>query len=162
MCVCEREREIEVRKSSEYLYNFYFKFFIRHIIYISISYLTTLCFLWGRISVCSFCVTICFHVLGKSAVSPVFDGSDTRKMRACSALKSQCPLFTGTFHFRYVCYVSSMCPTVLAELPFSQVQLSAIFACYGQGLVLVVLVASPGITWLELSQASYLLELQPH
>lgn len=158
MCVCVTE--IEVLKSSEYLYNFYFKF-IRHIIYISLSYLISLCFLWGCISVCSFCVTVCFHVLGKSAMSPVFDGSDTRKMRACSALKSQCPLFTRTLHFRYVCYVSSMCP-VLAELPFSQDQLSAIFACCGQGLVLVVLVASHGITWLELSQPSYLLELQPH
>lgn len=106
----------------------------------SLAVVFVLFFHLGNIPLSHFCLFVCFHILGKSAISPDLENSGFTKKRSCGPI-AQYPLFIRVRCFRNVPYVGYMCPTIVAGPHLPPVQLAAIahFSYCGQGLVPMLL-----------------------
>ena len=88
-------------KSSEYLYDHCFKYYIRHVTYVYFAWISgcyfSSRFIWEKflcLLTLSKCFA-CFSVLGKSATSSVLEGNGLMKKRFCSALQCSVPCSQG-------------------------------------------------------------------
>lgn len=139
---------------SQYLYDYYFEFFFRHIAYLHLSLLLWFCSvlsLGACSSASSFCWTLCvgFYVLGKSTIFPDIECGLMKKRSPC-ALPCNIPVYQNqVFQECFLCGMK--CPIIVTELCLPSVQSTAIvqFACCEytrQGFILLLLRDMPGAT----------------
>lgn len=147
-------------KYTDYLYDHYFRFSIRH----NITYLSPFCLgflLWFCLvlslgtysSFSSFYLTfcVCFYALRKSATLPILESSGLLMSRSAPQCSITCLPECGT---RGVSYVCCMYPATVAKPRFPLVQLSAValLAYCGQFLIPVDQ-SGPPWAWVEADQA---------